>query len=136
MSESTRRFDVSVLPETLAIVRLSADATLPPWATQSAFFSVTRTSDELSVVCAAHQVPPGMSAETGWRALKVAGPFALSEVGVLAALATPLAKANVSLFVISTFDTDYLLVSENQLPAAIAALRDVGHRVEEHRAAF
>jgi hypothetical protein len=135
MSESTPRFDLSVLPETLAIVRLSADATLPPWATQSAFFSVTRTSDELSVVCAARQVPPGTSAETGWRALKVAGPFALSEVGVLGALASPLAKANVSLFVISTFDTDYLLVNENRLPAAIAALRDAGHRVQETSAA-
>jgi hypothetical protein len=136
MSESTRRFDLSVLPGTLAIVRLSADATLPPWSTQGTFFSVTRTSDELSVVCTARQVPPGIAAETGWRALKLAGPFALSEVGVLAALAAPLAKANVSLFVISTFDTDYLLVSENQLPAAIAALRDAGHRIEEHSVAF
>jgi hypothetical protein len=136
MSESTRRFDLSVLPGTLAIVRLSADATLPPWSTQGTFFSVTRTSDELSVVCTARQVPPGIAAETGWRALKLAGPFALSEVGVLAALAAPLAKANVSLFVISTFDTDYLLVSANQLPAAIAALRDAGHRIEEHSVAF
>jgi hypothetical protein len=136
MSESTRRFDLSVLPANLAIVRLSADATLPPWATQGAFFSVTRTSDELSIVCAARQVPPGITAETGWRALKVAGPFALSEVGVLAALAAPLAKSNVSLFVISTFDTDYLLVGETQLPAAIAALRDAGHRIDEHSAAF
>jgi len=129
MSESTRRFDLSVLPETLAIVHLSADATLPPWATQGAFFSVTRTSDELSIVCSAPQIPPGVAAETGWSALKVAGPFALSAVGVLAALATPLAKASISLFVISTFDTDYLLVSEKQLHAAIAALRDAGHRV-------
>jgi uncharacterized protein len=135
MSESTRRFDLSVLPETLAIVRLSADATLPPWATQGAFFSVTRTSDEFSIVCGARQIPPGVTAETGWRALKVAGPFALSEVGVLAVFAAPLAKANVSLFVLSTFDTDYLLVTENQLPAAIAALRDAGHRVQETSAA-
>src|ERR1700757_1349131 len=105
MSESARRFDLSVLPDSLAIVRLSADATLPPWATQGEFFSVTRTCDELSIVCIARQVPPGLAAETGWRALKVAGPFALSEIGVLAALAAPLAKARVSLLVISTFDT-------------------------------
>lgn len=136
MSESARRFDLSVLPGTLGIVSLSADATLPSWATQGAFFSVTRTSNELSVVCATRQIPAGVAAETGWRALKVAGPFALSEVGVLAALAAPLAKANVGLFVISTFDTDYLLVSEKQLPAAIAALRDAGHRIEEHGVAF
>jgi uncharacterized protein len=136
MSESTRRFDVSVLPDTLAILRLPADANLPPWAAQGAFFSVTRTSDELSIVCVARQIPPGVAAETGWCALKVAGPFALSDVGVLAALTAPLAKASVSLFVISTFDTDYLLVSEKQLLAAIAALRDAGHRVEESSAAF
>ena len=67
--------------------------------------------------------------------MKVAGPFALSAVGVLAALATPLAKASISLFVISTFDTDYLLVSEKQLHAAIAALRDAGHRVDDNSAA-
>lgn len=135
MSESTRRFDLSVLPDTLAIARLSVGATLPPWAAQGAFFSVTRTSDEVSIVCSARQIPPRVGAETGWRALKVAGPFALSEVGVLAALAAPLAKAHVSLFAISTFDTDYLLVSEKQLQAAIAALRDAGHRVEESSAA-
>jgi uncharacterized protein len=65
----------------------------------------------------------------------VAGPFALSEVGVLAALAGPLAKASVSLFVISTFDTDYLLVSEEQLHAAMAALKDSGHHIKESSAA-
>ena len=135
MSECTRRFDLTVLPGTLAIVRLSADALLPSWATQGAFFSVTRTSDELSVVCAARQIPRGVAAETGWRALKVAGPFALSELGVLAELTAPLAKASVSLFVISTFDTDYLLVSEKQLDAAIATLRDAGHQVEMSSAA-
>ena len=117
------------------MVRLAAEAPLPPWATQGGFFSVTRTSDELSVVCLADQVPRGVSAETGWRALKVKGPFALSEIGVLACLAAPLAKAKVSLLAISTFDTDYLLVSEKQLHAAIAALRTAGHRIAESGAA-
>ena len=135
MSESNRRFDLSVLPGSFAMVRLAADAPLPPWATQGGFFSVTRTSDELSVVCLAGQVPRGVSAETGWRALKVKGPFALSEIGVLAGLAAPLAKANVSLFAISTFDTDYLLVSEKQLHGAIVALRSAGHRIAESGAA-
>lgn len=135
MSESTRRFDLSVLPDTLAIVRLAPDATLPLWATQAAFFSVTRTSDELSIVCGARQIPSGVGAGTAWRVLKVAGTFALSEVGVLAELAAVLAKAAVSLFVISTFDTDYLLVGEKQLHAAIAALTNAGHRVAESSAA-
>ncbi len=134
MSKSEPCFDLTVLPGSFAMVRLAADAPLPRWATQGEFFSVTRTSDELSVLCVADQVPSGVAAETGWRALKVKGPFALSAVGVLAALAAPLAEAKVSLFAISTFDTDYLLVSEKQLHAAIAALKGAGHRVEESSA--
>jgi uncharacterized protein len=136
MSESKHCFDLTVLPCPLAIARLAADRQLPAWAMLGAFFSVTRTSDELSVVCAADQVPSGVAAEMGWRALKVAGPFALSEIGVLAALAAPLAQAKVSLFAISTFDTDYLLVSEKHLHVAIAALKGAGHRIEESGASF
>jgi hypothetical protein len=134
MSESNRRFELTVLSGSVAIVRLAADSPLPPWATDTEFFSVTRTIDELSIVCRADRVPRGITAETGWRMLKVAGPFALSEVGVLAALSASLAAAKVSLFAISTFDTDYLLVSEKQLDAAIAALRSAGHRVEQSSA--
>ena len=116
------------------MVRLAADAPLPSWATTGDFFSVTRTSDELSVVCLANQVPSGFTAEKGWRALKVQGPFALSEVGILAALSAALAHAKVSLFAISTFDTDYLLVSDKKLDAAIAALRAAGHGVVDGNA--
>ena len=136
MSHSNRRFDLTVLRNSFALARLAADAPVPSWATQGEFFAITRTRDELSIVCLATQVPRGVLAETGWRALKVKGPFALSEIGVLASLATSLANADVSLFAISTFDTDYLLVSEKQLDAAIAALRSAGHRIEPASAAF
>jgi hypothetical protein len=131
MSKSDGRFELTVLTGSFAMVRLAADSPLPLWAIEKDFFSVTRTSDELSIVCPARQVPSGIAAETGWRVLKVEGPFALSEVGVLAALSAPLAAANVSLFAISTFDTDYLLVSEKQLYVAIAALQNAGHHVEQ-----
>ena len=134
MSESNRRFQVTVLPGFFAIVRLAADAPLPSWASAGDFFSVTRTSDELSVVCLATQVPSSITAETGWRVLKVHGPFALSEVGVLAALAAALAHAKVSLFAISTFATDYLLVNDKSLNAAVAALRAAGHSVVDDNA--
>lgn len=129
---ANRRFELMVLPEIFAIVRLAADAPLPFWAIDGDFFSVTRTSDELSVVCRANQVPSRLTAERGWRALKVQGPFALSEIGVLAALAAPLAHAKVSLFAISTSDTDYLLVSDKKLDAAISALRAAGHAVSNN----
>jgi hypothetical protein len=132
MSKSERSFDLTVLPGAFAIVRLAADTPLPRWAARGEFFSVTRTSDEVSVVCLADQVPSGIASETGWRAVKVTGPFALSEIGVLAALTAPLAEAKVSLFAISTFDTDYLLVSEKQLNAAIAALKGAGHRIRQN----
>jgi len=135
MSRSKRRFDLTVLPGSFAIVHLAAAAPFPRWAVQGEFFSVTRTSDEVSVVCTADQVPKDVKAEAGWRVLKVKGPFALSEIGVLAALSASLAEAKVSLFAISTFDTDYLLVSEKQLLAAIAALRGAGHRIKESGAA-
>ena len=134
MSESNRRFELTVLPGFFAIVRLAADAPLPSWATVGGFFSVTRTRDELSIICLADQVPSGLMAEAGWRALKVHGPFALSEIGVLAALAAPLAHAKVSLFAISTFDTDYLLVSDKKLDAATAALRAARHGVVDDNA--
>jgi len=131
MSETRRGFQLSVLPGSLAMVRLAPNAALPSWSVQGGFFSVTRTDDELSIVCPADRVPSGVRAETGFRALKVRGPFALSEIGVLAALAAPLAAAKVSVFVISTFETDYLLVNEEQLPAAVAALRIDGHQVAD-----
>jgi hypothetical protein len=121
---------LSVLPETLAIARLAAGAAIPSWAMAGGFFSVTRTANEVSIVCEAGQVPEGLKAERDWRALKVHGPFALSEVGVMAALATALAQGGISVFAIATFDTDYLLVSGEQLQAAIAALRNAGHEID------
>ena len=134
MSESTResgrKFALSVLAEELAIAQLEAGAAIPSWAMAGRFFSVTRTADEVSIVCEAGRVPEGVKAQRGWRALKVHGPFDLSEVGVMAALATAVAQGGVSVFAIATFDTDYLLVSGEQLQVAIAALRKAGHEVK------
>src|SRR5206468_8549222 len=87
-----------------------------------AFVSVTRTPDELSIVCPDEAVPPDVEVESGWRALKVPGPIPFDQVGVLAALATPLAAAGISTFAVSTYDTDYVLVREPDLERALAAL--------------
>jgi uncharacterized protein len=127
MTPSLRHLQLSLLPESYAIVGLSALADLPNWATQGPFFSITRTSDELSIVVEASRVPEGIQSQSGWRVIKVHGPFVLSEVGVLASLAEPLAAAKISLFVVSTFDTDYLLVSANSLDAAVKVLERAGH---------
>jgi hypothetical protein len=129
MAAATRHLKLTLLPEHFAISRLAADAPIPPWATQGPFFSVTRTEDELSIVTELSTVPAGVQSQPGWRVLKVHGPFVLSEIGVLASLAGPLAEAKISLFAVSTFDTDYLLVASETLPGAIAALERVGHTI-------
>jgi hypothetical protein len=133
MPAATRHFELTLLPERFAISRLAADAPIPQWATQGLFFSITRTGEELSIVSELSRVPVGVQSQPGWRVFKVHGPFALSEIGVLSALAAPLAEAKISLFAISSFDTDYLLVAAETLSAAINALGQAGHTI--HRSA-
>ena len=127
MTLSLRRLQLSTLPENYAIVGLSRDAQLPAWATQGSFFSVTRTSDELSIIVEESRVPAGLQFQGGWRVIKVHGPFMLSEVGVLASLVGPLAAARVSVLTITTFDTDYLLVAAENLAQTVSALERAGH---------
>jgi uncharacterized protein len=125
---------LTVLGERLSICRLDAGEEVPAWATGGHFFSVTRTRDELSVVCPDDVVPESISRERGWCALRLEGPFDLSMVGVLASVASPLAEAGASIFAVSTFDTDYVLVREEQLDLAVDTLRASGHRVGDHSA--
>jgi hypothetical protein len=134
MTPSTRGLELTLLPERFAISRLAADAPIPGWAMEGAFFSITRTGDELSVVCELARVPVGVQSQSGWRVFKVHGPFVLTEIGVLSALATPLADAKLSLFAVSTFDTDYLLVASETLSAAVAALERAGHKIHRSKA--
>jgi hypothetical protein len=118
------------LDELYAIVRLHPDAGLPDWVEGGHFWSVTRSDSELSVVCREEDVPEDASAERGWCALEVAGPLDFSLTGVVASLVSPLADAAVPIFVLSTFDTDYLLVREPDLPRAAEALRGAGHTID------
>src|SRR5258708_3207552 len=134
MAAGTRHLELSLLPERFAISRLGADSPIPAWATQGPFFSVTRTGDELSVVTVLSLVPVGVQSQPGWPLLTVHGPFSLSELGLLAALASPLAETKISLFAVSTFDTDYLLVASETLSTAIAALQRAGHTIHRSKA--
>jgi hypothetical protein len=117
------------LPGELAVCQLPTDAAIPDWTWGGPVSAVVRTADELSVVCAADAVPGGVTCRRGWRCLRVEGPFDLGQVGVMAALTGPLAAAGVSLFALSTYDTDYLLVQGDDLPRAAEALRRAGHGV-------
>jgi hypothetical protein len=126
---SFHRLNLTVVDGTFAVCRLGADAPIPPWATGGSFFSITRTADELSAVCRQDAVPEGVVGERGWRCLRVAGTIPFSVVGVLASLVAPLAEAGISVFAVSTFDTDYLLVKEKDFGEALDALRRSGHAV-------
>jgi len=112
----------------LAIVRFSPDATPPAWVfhTSVQFYSITRTPNELSIVCAEDDLPPSVESnvELGWAAFEVEGPIPFGTTGVVSGITTPLAAAGVPVFVISTYDTDYLLVKVENLPTAEAVLRE------------
>ena len=106
-----------------------ADAPVPGWA-RGDFVSITRTPEELSVVCAETALPADApQAELGWRALQVAGPLNFELTGILSSISEPLADAEISLFALSTYDTDYVLVREADLERAIEALEGAGHSV-------
>lgn len=121
-----------VLPGQLAVARLDPGAVIPVWAlaAHAPLVSITRTAEELSIVAPVESVPADICSEAPWRALTVIGPLDFSLVGILAGLSGALAHAGVSLFAVSTYDTDLLLVPSDRLAEAVAALRDTGHIVE------
>lgn len=126
---SPRALTLDLLPGAFAVARLAPDSEIPPWARGGAFVSVTRTGDELSLVCTEASVPPNLQAQRGLRCLRVLGPLDFSETGVLASLANPLAGAGISLFAVSTYETDYLFLTEVELEAALQALSEAGHSI-------
>lgn len=121
--------ELSVLIDELAVCRLPSGAALPAWLAELPFFSITRTSDELSIVIPDESVPGGWQAERGWRAIKLAGPFDFALTGILLGILAPLAQAGVGIFAISTYDTDYVLVKAAQLETACQTLRSAGYHV-------
>jgi uncharacterized protein len=131
MNAAMHSLHVSLLPGVYAICRFSVSAPVPSWTEHAtALLSITRTPDELSIVCEAALVPPEAQAERGWSCLRVRGPLDFALVGVLAAIVEPLAKARISVFATSTYDTDYVLVRTSSLEQTIAALERAGHQVE------
>jgi hypothetical protein len=124
-----RGLRLALLPDAVAICRLAADDGIPGWAIAATYWSVTRTPDELSIVCPEAAVPAEVQASRGWRALRVEGPVPLDQTGVLASITGPLAAAHVSLFVLATYDTDYVLIPTAQRNAALAALDAAGHEI-------
>ena len=125
-----RKLTLKILPNRLAVCRLKADAPLPDWIDESDFSSITRTEKELTIVCDEVLVASGTTSETGWRCIEVEGPLDFSEIGIVFSLTQPLAEIGVAVFLISTFDTDYLMVKEKDLAKTIDTLTAAGHRVK------
>jgi hypothetical protein len=124
------RLPLELLPDTLAVCRLAADAAVPSWAASpQGFVTISRTREELSITTTQASVPPGVKCERDYRGFRVRGPLPLDLIGILASIADPLAAAGLSIFAISTFDTDYVLVKGRDLEAAVAALERAGHHV-------
>ena len=127
MATAPLRF--TVLPQSFAVCRLDPAVRVPAWAGTGPFVSITRTADELSVICPEAAVPDGTVAAAGWRCLKLEGPFDFSVTGLVASFSTALARAGISLMVVCTYDTDYLLVRNADLDRAIASLEKNGCRI-------
>ena len=124
-----RPLRLEIVPGTYVVCRLPAAEPFPEWAGSGPFVSMTRTEAEVSVVCPEGAVPAGVRAEPGWRCLRVVGPLGFGMTGVLASLAGPLASSGVSIFVVSTYDTDYLMVQGRDLERGKDALERAGHSV-------
>jgi hypothetical protein len=125
------KLTLSLLPGEYAVCKLEPEHDVPEWATRSAFWSVTKTQYELSIVCPEGHVPDDIKAERGWRILEVEGPLDFSMTGVLNCLTEPLAESKISVFVLSTYLTDYIMIREKDLESAIIVLRAQGHKIDD-----
>ncbi|HLZ39538.1 MAG TPA: ACT domain-containing protein [Candidatus Sulfotelmatobacter sp.] len=117
------------LPNPYAIVRLAPDAAVPDWAHKGEFASVTRTPDELSIVCPFDVVPPDVQSPYRWTCLKLKGPFPFSLTGVLLSFIEPLSSKGIPIFAVSTYDTDYVLIHEERAGNGIELLQKAGHQL-------
>ncbi len=117
---------LSALSNLFAVCRLSSTAHFPSWIDRKYFWAVTKTDEELSLVCIQSCVPKEVKAETGWRIIKVEGPLDFGMTGILASIAAPLATAKISIFALSTFDTDYILVKDENIGIAQKVLSNAG----------
>jgi hypothetical protein len=109
------------------VVRFTPETSIPDWALKGEFSSITRTADELSIVCPLQNFPEGMKSSLRWICFKLEGPFAFSQTGVLLSFVQPLSDDGIPIFVISTYETDYVLVQEDFAAAALDILQKAGH---------
>jgi hypothetical protein len=117
------------IPGAFAVSRLAPQASIPDWALRGPFVSITRAADELSIVCLTENVPNDVKAERNWCCFQLEGPFPFMEVGILNSFIGPLAQGGIPIFVVSSFDTDYVLLKEEVVGAALSVLSQAGHEL-------
>lgn len=113
---------MKLLKEKYGVCRLDKNELIPEWAQNSDLFSITKTCDELSIICSQDDIPNNIQCEKDWRILKIEGPLDFSLIGILASISTLLAQKGISIFAISTYDTDYILVKNKDIDNAIQSL--------------
>ncbi|MDD5144727.1 MAG: ACT domain-containing protein [Candidatus Pacebacteria bacterium] len=117
--EPTKRLSLALLPGKLGICHLNKNSEIPEWAQKEGIFSsVSRTQDELSIICPQENIPAGVLFEGEWRVFKILGPLGFTLTGVVSALSKPLSDEEISIFYISTYETDYLMVEEENVEGA------------------
>ncbi|AKB85612.1 ACT domain-containing protein [Methanococcoides methylutens] len=122
-----QKLNLKLLKNKFGVCRLEGDRPIPDWADSNDFYSITRTAEELSIVCPEENIPSDIICEKDWKCLKVEGPLDFSLIGILARISTLLAEEKISIFVISTYDTDYILVREANIQAAVEKLSANGY---------
>ena len=125
-----KKLILSTILDRFAICQLTPQSPVPEWVYDSGFFSITRTHEELSIICPEANVPENIISNCGWRVLKIEGQFDFNEIGVLNSITTPLAKAQISLLTISIFNTDYILIQESCFDQARLILKSAGHQID------
>jgi hypothetical protein len=129
-SELMKKLNLKLSPHLYAACQFDPDKNIPYWALLGDFVSLTRTHEELSIVCQQENVPDDIEAERGWRCVQVQGAFDFSVAGVHVSLAVPLAEADISVLGIATFATDYLLIKEENVEQALQVLKWAGHSID------
>ena len=113
---------MKLIKEKYGVCRINPNELIPEWAQNSDFFSITKTCDELSIVCSQDDIPNDIQCEKDWKILKIEGPLDFSLIGILASISTILAQKGISIFAISTYDTDYILVKNKDIDNTIESL--------------
>ncbi len=123
------RLNLTIMKETFSVYRLKPGALIPDWAAEGPFTTITRTPAETSIITLQGKAPGGTTEESDWRCIEVEGPLPFTLIGLLASILVPLAQAEISIMAVSTFDTDYVLVKDRNLEAAVYTMMQAGHHI-------